>query len=100
MNKSLILLAVLLASAAVLYNMKSESASPETVQYLAYLSKFGKPVPSSEQLVYRSKLFAEYVAKMEKHNSDSSQKWQIGVNQFSDLTKEEFMGLYLGELNH
>jgi|LakMenE18May11ns_1017448.scaffolds.fasta_scaffold9547361_1 hypothetical protein len=100
MNKSLILLAVLLASAAVLYNMNSESASPETVQYLAYLSKYGKPVPSSEQLLYRSKLFAEYIVQMEKHNSDPSQKWQMGINQFSDLTKEEFMSLYLGEFNH
>lgn len=80
--------------------MNSESASPETVQYLAYLSKYGKPVPSSEQLLYRSKLFAEYIVQMEKHNSDPSQKWQMGINQFSDLTKEEFMSLYLGEFNH
>lgn len=36
---------------------------------------------------------------MEKHNADSTQTWQIGVNQFSDLTKEEFIQLYLGEMN-
>jgi cathepsin L len=36
---------------------------------------------------------------MEKHNSDASQTWQMGVNQFSDLTKEEFVSTYLGELN-
>lgn len=36
---------------------------------------------------------------MEKHNSDPSQTWQMGINQFSDLTKEEFVSTYLGELN-
>jgi hypothetical protein len=36
---------------------------------------------------------------MKRHNSDSSETWQMGVNQFSDLTKEEFAELYLGELN-
>lgn len=37
---------------------------------------------------------------MEKHNSDPTQTWQMGVNQFSDLTKEEFVATYLGELAH
>ena len=36
---------------------------------------------------------------MEKHNSDNSQSWKMGVNQFSDLTQEEFMNTYLGEKN-
>ena len=58
--------------------------------------KFSKPIPNAEQLVYRSRLYAEYIVKMEKHNADPAQTWQIGVNQFSDLTKEEFMSTYLG----
>lgn len=34
---------------------------------------------------------------MERHNADPSQKWKMGVNQFSDITKDEFVALYLGE---
>jgi hypothetical protein len=37
---------------------------------------------------------------MEKHNSDPKQTWEMGVNQFSDLTKEEFMSTYLGEVGN
>jgi hypothetical protein len=99
MNKNYILLALLLASAAVLYNLESTNASPETNQYLSYISKFAKPIPAGEQLIYRSRIYAEFLKNMERHNSDSSQTWQMGVNQFSDLTKEEFAKLYLGELN-
>jgi C1A family cysteine protease len=99
MNKSYLLLAVLLASAAVLYTMDSPSANAETSQYMIYLSKFGKAVPNGDQLVYRSKIYAEFLKTMEKHNADSTQTWQMGVNQFSDLTKEEFVQTYLGEMN-
>lgn len=98
MNKSLILLAVLLASAAVLYNLEAP-ASPDTTQYLAYLTRFGKPIPAAEQLTYRTRIYAQFLKTMAKHNADPTQTWQMGVNQFSDLTKEEFVSLYLGELN-
>lgn len=37
---------------------------------------------------------------MEKHNADPTQSWKMGLNQFSDLTKEEFMNNYLGEKNN
>jgi C1A family cysteine protease len=99
MNKSYILLALLLTSAVVLYNLESPAASAETAQYLSYLSKFSKQIPSSEQLIYRARIYAEFVKTMEKHNSDPTQTWEMGVNQFSDLTKEEFVSQYLGELN-
>ena len=36
---------------------------------------------------------------MERHNSDPKNTWKMGVNQFSDLTKEEFVETYLGEIN-
>ena len=95
MNKSYLAIALLFAAAAVLYTLEP-STNSQTSQYLAYLKKFSKPIPNAEQLVYRSSLYAEYIVKMEKHNADPTQTWQIGVNQFSDLTKEEFMSTYLG----
>ena len=96
MNKSYLAIALLVAAATVLYTLEP-SINQEKSQYLAYLKKFGKTIPNAEELVYRSRLFAEYVAKMEKHNSDPTQKWQMGINQFSDLTQEEFISTYLGE---
>ena len=67
------------------------------MQYLSYLNEFNKPVPNGHELIYRSKIFAKYLVNMEKHNANSKQTWQIGVNQFSDLTREEFKATYLGQ---
>lgn len=59
MNKNFILIAVLLASAAVLYNLEyTPTPSSETTQYLAFLSKYAKPIPSADQLIYRSKIYS------------------------------------------
>jgi len=98
MNKSYLALALLFAAAAVLYTMEPSTTS-EKSQYLAYLKKFNKPIPSAEELVYRSAVYANFLIQMEKHNSDPTQTWQMGVNQFSDLTKEEFVSTYLGEIS-
>lgn len=100
MNKSYSALALLLVAAVVLYNI--EPQQPENIQtnqYLAYLKKFNKPIPKEDEFIYRSQLFAQYVAAMERHNASPNQKWQMGVNQFSDLTHDEFKATYLGELS-
>lgn len=99
MNKSYLPLVLLFAAAAVLYTIEP-TTNPERSQYLAFLKQFNKPIPSPEELVYRSRLYAENLLKIEKHNSDPKQTWQMGVNQFSDLTQEEFVSTYLGEVSN
>ena len=100
MNKTYLATVALLAAAAVLYSLEpAQTANPQTLNYLNYLRKFGKSVPNSQELLYRAKLFEEYVAKMEKHNANTSNTWQIGINQFSDLTPQEFQATYLGEFS-
>ena len=100
MNKSYAALALLLATAVLVYHLEPEQpVKPETNQYLAFLKQYNKPMPKEDQLLYRSQLLAEYIRAMEKHNSDPSNKWEMGVNQFSDLTHEEFRATYLGELS-
>lgn len=88
MNKGYILISLLLASAVVLYNLEVPPISVEPTQYIAFLTKFSKPIPSPEQMIYRSKIYADFLKTMEKHNSDPTQTWKMGVNQFSDLTQE------------
>jgi hypothetical protein len=34
---------------------------------------------------------------MSHHNTDPTKKWKMGINQFSDITAEEFISTYLGE---
>ena len=89
MNKTYTALALLLAAAVLVYHMEPElPVKPETNQYLAFLKQYNKPMPKEDQLLYRSQLFAQYVRAMEKHNADANNKWEMGVNQFSDLTHD------------
>lgn len=63
------------------------------------MKKFNKKIDNPEQLFYRASLFQQYVEKMNQHNSDHKQTWKMGINQFSDLTDEEFTSTFLGELS-
>ena len=100
MNKSYSILALLVVAGVVLYNLEPQKEDNlQTSQYLAFLKNFNKPIPKEEKFIYRSQLFAQYVAAMEKHNALPDQKWKMGVNQFSDLTHDEFKATYLGELS-
>ena len=100
MNKFLIVSAVFIAGALLLCNLEVPASSLNThQQYREYLSKFNKPEPTEVEFMYRASIFEKFLIQMEKHNSDNSQSWKMGVNQFSDLTQEEFMNTYLGEKN-
>lgn len=39
---------------------------------------------------YRERIFLENLAKVELHNSNKFRTYDMGVNQFSALTDEEF----------
>jgi len=43
----------------------------------------------------RFKTFVENKLKIKNHNSDLSQEYKLGVNQFMDITSEEFKKIYL-----
>jgi hypothetical protein len=47
-------------------------------------------------MFYRAAIYDRFLATMKKHNNDDSQSWKMGINQFSDLTDEEFVANYLG----
>ena len=88
----------LLTTALILFSIHS-SPNHQQQEYLAYLQKFNKPVPNGNEFTYRSKIFAKAVAEIELHNADPSQTYQMGINQFTDLTHEEFVSTYLGEFD-
>lgn len=43
------------------------------------------------------KIYEEKIALIESHNANASNTWKMGINQFTDLTEEEFVKTYLGE---
>ena len=105
MNKSLILLSVLALTGTILYfglenqiETKTVPASEFSSQFNSFRSKFGKIYSSENDAKYRQAIFNKNLEMINNHNSDSSSTYQLGINQFSDLTFEEFSSFYLKPL--
>jgi hypothetical protein len=47
---------------------------------------------------YRERIFLENLAKIKLHNINEHKTYEMGVNQFSALTEEEFAQTYLGTI--
>merc|ERR1712004_510994 len=73
------------------------AAASATTLLQAQWSKFkadhGKVYTSSAEEALRMSIFAQNVAKIEAQNR-AGQSWKSGINQFTDLTKEEFVSTY------
>merc|ERR1712228_1156866 len=73
------------------------AAASATTLLQAQWSKFkadhGKVYGSPAEEALRLSIFAQNVAKIEEQNR-ACQSWKSGINQFTDLTKEEFVSTY------
>jgi len=55
-----------------------------------YKKEFHKKYESPQEETLRREIFTLKLKQILAHNSDSSSTWKMGVNQFTDRTKEEF----------
>lgn len=60
-----------------------------------FQSRFRKQYDSVDEMVERFNIFKTNVQMIARHNSDASHTHTLGVNQFTDLTSNEFRTLYL-----
>merc|ERR1719397_2313771 len=65
-------------------------------QFSSFIKKFDKSYSTNSEAKYRMEVFTTNMKMMREHNSRPGVSYQMGVNQFSDLTKEEFQSIYLG----
>jgi len=75
--------------------MHSTSHQGSSMKFSAWANLHGKTYESDAERVYRHKIYSENVALIEAHNQDSTQTYEMGINQFTDLTKAEFTTRYL-----
>jgi len=66
-----------------------------TREFSAFMSRHGKQYETSAEYNLRLSIFRENLAKIEDHNQ-SGASWKMDINQFADLTHEEFQALYMG----
>ncbi len=57
-------------------------------------SDFGKLYASANQEAYRKAIFQNNLNKINRHNADKTQTYKMGINQFTDLTVDEFEATY------
>jgi len=63
-------------------------------EFVAYAKEFNK-VYTSDELFTRFQNFADNKKIIDEHNAKGL-SWEMGVNQFTDLTAQEFADTYLG----
>ena len=70
----------------------------EWKQFSNFQERFSKKYDTLEQLESRFQIFRENLRSILSHNVIPGQNFTLGVNQFSDLTTEEFKTLYASGL--
>jgi len=67
-------------------------------QFTNFQDRFGKRYSNVQELESRFEIFRQNLVGILSHNADLSQNFTMGVNQFTDLTPDEFKAQYVGGL--
>jgi C1A family cysteine protease len=67
-------------------------------KFIDFQDRFNKHYSSLEELQIRFDIFRENFINILIHNADASQNFTMGINQFTDLTPEEFKAQYISGL--
>jgi C1A family cysteine protease len=94
MNKSY-LISALLAALALFAIYQHESPAADLYAFEDYKQDYNKVYSKAGEEQYRKAIFLKNLFKIQKHNTDESNTWEMGVNQFTDLSEAEFTALYL-----
>ena len=87
---SVLIVATVLASAY--FVMQSSSPLEAELEFGNYITSYNKNYASEEEYNFRLSIFAEQLRIINDHNAKGL-SWTLGVNQFSDWTREEYKAL-------
>lgn len=73
------------------------SGSAVLGRFRSFQETYGRAYSSLEEFEYRLAVFRKNYEMISAHNADLSQSYTMDVNQFADLTFEEFSAYYLAE---
>jgi len=71
---------------------------PNSDSFEQYKATYQKIYSKEGEESYRRIIFLKNLVKIAEHNTNPSNTYQMGVNQFTDLTNEEFQAIYLSSL--
>lgn len=90
MDKATIAVLISLLTAAALYYSNVEQKD----DFLLWKEKFGFQFTNEEE-AFRRLIFLKNIEIIEKHNSDMTKTYKMGINQFTGMTDAEFASIYL-----
>jgi C1A family cysteine protease len=70
----------------------------EWKQFTNFQDRFSKRYENIQDLEFRFQIFRSNLRNIILHNLDHTQNFTMGINQFTDLTPEEFKDQYVGGL--
>lgn len=70
------------------------SKHSEYPTFLAHTYKYNKQYQNSTEHFYRFQIYLDNLKFIEKHNSDKTQTYTVEMNEFGDMTTEEFIEQY------
>jgi C1A family cysteine protease len=70
----------------------------EWKQFTNFQERFSKRYESLHELESRFQIFRTNLRNIMLHNSDTTQNFTMGINQFTDLTSQEFKDKFVGGL--
>lgn len=78
--------------------LRGTQSIDEWKEFTNFQERFSKRYNSIKELEERFDIFRENIQIMIHHNSDLSQNFTMGINQFTDLTASEFKSGYVRDL--
>lgn len=99
MFRLFLLLSLFFTAYSVQGNLRTEnliSANDEWKQFTLFQEKFSRKYETLEELESRFQVFRSNLRNIIIHNLDVNQNFTMGVNQFTDLTPEEFKEKFVG----
>ncbi|KAL8200567.1 hypothetical protein R6Q57_011906 [Mikania cordata] len=82
--------------------LRSEKSSPRRTEeeirntYELWLVRHGKTYNALGEKESRFKIFTDNLRFIDEHNFSGNRTYTVGLNQFADLTNEEYRSMYLG----
>lgn len=94
MDKKLLGVLILLGlSTLALFSLESTGA--KAYSFAEFKNDYKKSYTDAAEEQYRKTIFLRNVVRIEEHNANKLNTYTKGINQFTDLTNEEFKAIYL-----
>ncbi|CAD8164351.1 unnamed protein product [Paramecium pentaurelia] len=94
MQKTLLVAGLTLLLSTIGYIQNQQPVDEVSMVFEQFKIQYTKSYAYVEE-AYRRAIFEQNYAKILAHNADPTQTYTVGVNQFTDLTQDEFASIYL-----